>query len=68
MKWAIGLIFGFVFFYYGVPFLFQAMKKHDYDALYHGIQDAKRQAGAYVKEDNQKRFKSYTKRYLQGEK
>lgn len=63
--WVIGLIASFIFCYWCVPFLFSAMVQHDYDALYHGLQDGKRNAGAFVQEER-KDFMTYSERYARG--
>jgi hypothetical protein len=64
MKWT--LIIGglFAFGYFLVPLLFRAMKHHDYDNLYHGMQNARIEGGSF--HDNNKAFISYTDRYMYG--
>lgn len=66
MKWWIaGIIAGFVFVYWCVPVLYSGMKKHDYQTLYHGIQNGKRAAGSFVS-DGPKKFVSYGEKYARG--
>lgn len=65
MKIALGFGVVVMFFWFLGPLLFDAMKKHDYDAMYHGMQDAKFNAGADVQEDTGP-FKSYSKEYAYG--
>lgn len=67
MKWAVGILGAFIFFYFIAPFLFGAMAQHDYETLYQGMQGAKRSAGAFV-QDDRKEFKSYSERFARGEK
>ena len=62
MKWAFGILGVFVFFYFIAPFLFRAMAKHDYDTIYQGMRDAKRNAGAFVQEE-EKPYVSYAEDY-----
>jgi hypothetical protein len=65
MKWAMGGAAIFLFFYFlGVP-IFNAMKKHDYDAIYHGMRDARRSAGAFVQEEDRP-YVSYADKYAYG--
>lgn len=66
MKWWIGgIILGFVVIYWGVPLIYEGMKKHDYQTLYHGMQDGKRAGGSFVQEGPRK-FVSYSERYAKG--
>lgn len=65
MKWALGILAVFIFFYFLAPLMFKAMKKHDYDTLYYGMQNAKRNAGAFVQEE-EKPFVSYSEKYAHG--
>jgi len=67
MKWAIGILVAFIFVWYIVPVLFGAMAEHDYDTLYHGMQDAKRAGGSFVQEV-EKPYESYADRYAHGKK
>ena len=66
MKIAVGVCLVVLGLYFTGPFIFRAMKKRDYDALYYGIQDAKRAAGAHVK-TREKRFQSYEEKYVLGQ-
>ncbi len=65
MKIAIGFSALVLFLWFLGPLLYQAMKKHDYDTLYHGMQNAKRSGGAFVQEE-QKPYKSYAEDYAYG--
>ena len=65
MKVGIAIFTFFVFIYWGVPFFYHAMKKHDYDNLYHGMQDAKISGNSY--HENTRTYKTYTERYMNGE-
>jgi hypothetical protein len=67
MKWAIGIVGVFIFFYFCAPFLFSAMATHDYNSLYNGMQDAKRASGAYV-EPKKSSYRSYSEDYAYGRK
>ncbi len=67
MKWVAGFILMLLFMWMIGPMLFHAMVKKDYDTLYSGFQDAKRQAGAYVADDaNKKNVMSYSEKYVRG--
>ncbi len=66
MKWAIGILGVFLFFYFLAGPIFNAMKKHDYDSMYYGIPDAKRRAGSYVQDENKDGFMSYGEKYARG--
>ena len=66
MKWAAIIGGFFIFGYFCVPVLFRAMKHHDYDTLYRGMQDARIEGGAF--HDEHKVFRSYTDKYMFGEK
>lgn len=66
MKIGIGIVIFFVFVYWGVPFFFKAMKKHDYDTMYYGIQSAKANAGASSDITKNKKRMSYGERYARG--
>ncbi len=51
-----------------IPFIFSAMKAHDYNALMHGIQDSKRRAGMWIEEDHRnRRVETYEEKYLRGD-
>ncbi|MCB0322651.1 MAG: hypothetical protein KDD69_03725 [Bdellovibrionales bacterium] len=65
MKWAAAILGVFVFFYFLAPLLFDAMVEHDYNTLYYGMQDAKKQAGAFVQEEKGP-YRSYAKEYAHG--
>ena len=65
MKIAAAIVGTFIFVWWGVPFLFHAMKKHDYDNLYHGMQAARVNGGAFHEEH--KVYTTYTDRYMRGE-
>ena len=66
MKWLmIGGVVLFLVVYFGAVPIYQAMKSHDYNNMYYGIQDAKRASGSRV-DDRQKRFMSYSERYARG--
>ncbi len=65
MKWVAAIGGIFVFFYFLGPVIFDAMVKHDYDTMYHGMREAKRNAGAFVQEEK-KPFYSYAYEYAHG--
>lgn len=65
MKIAIGFAAVVLFFWFLGPLLFSAMKKHDYDTMYHGMQNAKRSSGAFVQEPNTP-YRSYAQDYAFG--
>jgi len=65
MKIAVGVSIFCLMLYFTGPFIFRAMKKRDYDALYYGMQDAKRAAGAYVK-TKEKHYSTYEENYIYG--
>ncbi|HQH26698.1 MAG TPA: hypothetical protein PLP17_04815 [Oligoflexia bacterium] len=65
MKWTIGILVVFLLVYFGAGPIYRAMKKHDYDNLYYGLQDAKRKSGAFYQKD-EKRFMSYSEKYVRG--
>ncbi len=62
-KWSIGVFVVFLIFYFSGPAIFRAMKKKDFDTIYHGMQDAKRSAGAHVYTGPSKKWQSYSERY-----
>ena len=66
MKIAVGIVVLFAFVYWGVPFFFRAMKKHDYETMYYGIQDAKRNAGATSDLTKKRKFIPYHEKYARG--
>lgn len=65
MKWSLIVLGLFVFGYWMVPFLFRAMKKHDYDNLLHGMQDARISGGSY--HEDRHPYRTYTDKYVYGE-
>lgn len=65
MKWTAAILGVFIFFYFLAPLLFDAMVEHDYNNLYHGMQNAKRDAGAFVQQ-NDGRPMSYAEKYARG--
>jgi len=68
MKWWIigGVTLFFCCYFLAGP-IFRAMKKSDYDAMYHGMRDARRSAGAYVPKKD-KKYISYSDKYAYGVK
>ncbi len=65
MKWIIGITVVFLAVYFGAGPVYRAMKKHDYDGMFNGIQDAKRRAGGTANYDKSK-FISYSEKYAKG--
>lgn len=65
MKWAAGIGITFMFFYFLAGPIFNAMKKRDYDTIYHGMREARRSAGAFVNTKD-KKFVSYSDKYAYG--
>lgn len=65
MKIAIGFSVVILFLWFLGPLLFSAMKKHDYEMLYQGMQGGKRAAGAFVQEETGSR-RSYASDYVHG--
>lgn len=63
--WLIGGVSVFFFFYFLAGPIFSAMKKRDYNTIYHGMREAKRAVGAYVPEKD-KKYISYTDKYAYG--
>lgn len=53
---------------FSIPFLFSAMKSHDYNNLASGIQNAKKRSGMWIEEDYKNRkVESYEEKYLRGD-
>jgi hypothetical protein len=65
MKWTIGILVVFLVCYFGARPIYNAMKKHDYDTLYNGLQNTKRQAGAFAAE-KEKPYMTYGEKYARG--
>lgn len=65
MKVFAGILTLFIFCYWVVPFVFSAMKQHDYDNLFHGMQDARRNGG--LSYDKHEVHRTYSDRYSRGE-
>jgi len=63
MKIAIGISIVVFILVLSAPSIFSAMKKRDYQTMYHGMQDAKRKGGAYVADKNKKKKRSYEDYY-----
>lgn len=66
-KWSVGIFIFFVVVWLSAPSIFRAMKKKDFDAMYHNIQDAKKSVGAFTDDMPKKQFRSYEERYVRGE-
>ena len=66
-KWGIGIFCLLTLGYFLTPLIYRAMKKHDYDNLYEGLQTTKAQAGSVSENPKKKRFVSYSDKYLMGE-
>lgn len=65
MKWSLIIVGLFVFGYWMVPFLFHAMKRHDYQNMVQGMQDARVNGGAY--HETKKPYLSYADKYMRGD-
>ena len=65
MKVAAGLLVLFIFGYWGVPFFFHAMAAHDYNNLYGGMQDARKNGG--LSYDKHQTYHTYADKYARGE-
>ncbi len=67
MKIIVGLLSGFVLFLWFLgPAIFGAMKKKDYDTMYHSMQRAKRRTGSFVTEVKRP-YISYAEKYAHGQ-
>jgi hypothetical protein len=55
----------FIFGYWIVPFLFHGMVQHDYDNLFHGMQEARKNGG--LSYDKHETYHTYADRYVRGE-
>ena len=66
MKIIVGLLSAFVLsaWFFG-PAIFSAMKKKDFDTMYHSMQRAKRNTGSFVTEVR-KPYTSYAEKYAYG--
>lgn len=67
MKWGIGIFCILTLGYFLTPLIYRAMKKHDFENLYNGIQETKAVNGSAYQDPRRKRFLSYTDKYLLGE-
>lgn len=65
MKWTIGILVLFLVCYFGARPIYNAMKKHDYENLYYGLQNTKKQAGAFYQQ-REKAFMTYGEKYARG--
>ena len=67
MKWGIGIFCILVLGYFLTPLIYSAMKRHDFDNLYNGLQETKAQGGSVHEDPHRKKFLSYTDKYFLGE-
>lgn len=58
------LVAVFIFAYWVVPFLFHGMVAHDYDTLFHGMQEARKNGG--LSYDKHETFHTYADKYANG--
>ena len=65
MKLGACLLGVFIFCYWGVPWLFHAMAAHDYNNLYSGMQDARRNGG--LSYDSHETHHTYADNYAHGQ-
>ena len=64
MKWTL-IIGGFLLLsFFMAPVIFRAMKRHDYNTLYNGMQAARAEGGSF--HDDPKVFHSYSDKYVYG--
>ncbi len=66
MKLTIGIILRILVVYLITPVLFRAMKKHNYQNLYQGLQQTKKDSGAVYQREEEGAFLSYSDKYVLG--
>lgn len=67
MKWGVGIFCILTLGYFLTPLVYRAMKKHDFDNLYNGLQSTKADGGSFYQDPRTKKHISYADKYLLGE-